>query len=225
MKKKYPAIRVYALCWGISMLLHIVVPLLFFLWHTGNLSFLSAIHVAQSEDIDISELMPPEYLADPQPITISDRSVLVDHGGRDAAQRELFDAFAKTGGLVGSISKLAEGPKVRFGHTVIAKYCSYYRSGFIGHYQTAEGLDVFILDGRNDPRFGKLLMHVPDLDMLRGLTQHGSRYIYTYSNTLLGEKPIAGSVMFMGDGDKIFRLMWLPKKGKAKYPTRLLYFK
>lgn len=216
--------RALAASWALSALLHVAVPLLVVLWTTGALSTLLATGELDLENLDLSNLAPPKYLAEPEAVEISDRSVLVDHGGKDEAERELFKAFAESGGLVGDRTNWTEGPKVRFGHTVMAKYFSYYRSGFVGHYQTDEGLDVYVLDGRNDPRFGKLLLHVPERDFLRGLTQHGSRYIYTYSDTVLGEKPVEGSIMFMGDGDEIFRLMWIPKTGKALYPTRLFYF-
>ena len=216
--------RALSWSWTLSLGLHLLVPALVWLLTSGALSAMLPGGELDPENLDLSNLAPPEYLAEPEAVQISDRSVLMDHGGRDEIERELFKAFAESGGLVGNQIEGTEGPKVRFGHTVIARYFSYYRSGFIGHYQTDEGLDVFILDGRNDPRFGKLLMHVPAKNFLRGLTQRGSRYIYSYSAEMLDEDPVEGTVMFMGDGDQIYRLMWMPAKGKALYPTRLFYF-
>ncbi len=216
--------RVRSTSWGVSLLLHLLVPFFLWLWTTGAISAMLPGGELDLENLDLSNLQPPEYLVDPGAIEISDRSIFLGHGGKNELERALFEAFAESGGLVGDRMDPAYGPKVRFGHTVIAQYFSYYRSGFVGHYQTNGGLDVYILDGRNDPRFGKLLMHVPDMNFLRGLTQHGSRYIYSYSATLLDEKPVEGSIMFMGDGDEIYRLMWLPPSGRALYPTRLLYF-
>ncbi|MGE4504060.1 MAG: hypothetical protein AB7D51_01835 [Desulfovibrionaceae bacterium] len=216
--------RVLAWSWGLSLVLHVLAPLLLVLWTTGTLAALLPGEELDLSTLDLSNLAPPEYLAEPGAVEISDRSVLLDHGGRDEAERELFAAFAESGGLVGDQTHWTEGPKVRFGHEVIARYFSYYRSGFVGHYQTDDGLDVYVLDGTNDPRFGKLLLHVPAMNFLRGLTQRGSRYIYTYADEPLAEAPVEGSIMFMGDGDEIYRLMWIPKHGKALYPTRLMYF-
>lgn len=216
--------RMKALSWFSSVLLHVLVPLIIWGWTTGAISAMLSGDDLDPENMDISDLMPPEYLAPPEAIDISDKSILLDNGGDTDIQRELFKAFADSGGLVGDRTNWTQGPKVRFGHTVMNKYFSYYRSGFVGHYQTNDGLDVFILDGRNDPRFGKLLMHIPSMNFLRALTQRGGRYIYSYGTSTLAEAPVEGSLMFMGDGDQIYRLMWLPPTGRARYPTRLLYF-
>ncbi len=224
MRGTWSPLQARSMSWAVSLLLHLLLPLVLWLWTTGAISAMLAGEELDLASLDLSDLPPVQYLAEPEVLEISDRSFFLGHGGKDEVEQELFKAFAESGGLAGDRFGPDYGPKVRFGHTVIAKYFSYYRSGFVGHYQTNAGLDVYILDGRNDPRFGKLLMHVPDMDFLRGLTQCGSRYIYSYSTTLLDKKPVEGSVMFMGDGDEIFRLMWLPHSGKALYPTRLFYF-
>lgn len=175
-------------------------------------------------DEDLAEMLPPEVAAPPEAqayIPISPNKVLVHYGGRNAAEEELYREFAEAGGLVGGIVQTSYGPKIRFGATLFEHYHSYYVSGLVGHFRTAEGLDVYIVDGRKDPRINKLLLHVPAMDLTRTLTEYNSRYIYTYGPSLLSEQPVQGTVMFMGDGDKIYRLMWLPKTGRALYPERV----
>ncbi|MGE4292976.1 MAG: hypothetical protein AB7E32_12305 [Desulfovibrio sp.] len=175
-------------------------------------------------DEELSGMLPPEYAAPletPVYIPISPNKVLVTYGGRNATEEELFREFAEAGGLVGGIDQTSYGPKVRFGTTLFDNYHSYYVSGLTGHFRTDEDLDVYIVDGRKDPRIKKLLLHVPSWNFTRALTEYNSRYIYTYGPSLLSEEPIQGSVMFMGDGDKIYRLMWIPKTGRAIYPERV----
>lgn len=173
---------------------------------------------------DLAAMLPPEVAAPPDKdlyIPISPNKVLVNYGGRNATEEELFREFAEAGGLVGGIDQTSYGPKIRFGATLFDEYHSYYVSGLVGHFRTDEDLDVYIVDGRKDPRVNKLILHVPARDFTRALTEYNSRYIYTYGPSLLSEKPVEGSVLFMGDGDKIYRLLWMPKTGKALYPERV----
>ncbi|MEF2143814.1 MAG: hypothetical protein V3573_00080 [Desulfovibrionaceae bacterium] len=213
--------RARTVCWLLSALLHLVVLGAILVWTMPDARVFFVEPGMELTDEELDRLMPEEYDAPPEVVDISPHKVLVTYGGRNATEEEIFREFAEGGGLLKSIERLREGPKVRFGHTLFSEYHSYYVSGLVGHFRTDENLDVFVVDGRKDPRVRKLLLHVPGMNFTRALTEYHSRYIYTYGPTLLAEEPVEGSVMFMGDGDKIYRLMWLPAKGHALYPERV----
>ncbi|SKA82195.1 hypothetical protein SAMN02745704_01521 [Paucidesulfovibrio gracilis DSM 16080] len=217
-----PSARVLA--WSLSLALHLA-TLLLALFLTSPIAFKQLAGMQLTED-ELAAMMPPEYLAPPEDmgaIPISPNKVLVDYGGRTPEEEELYREFAEAGGMVGALQSTSYGPKVRFGATLFDNYHSYYVGGLVGHFRTADGLDVFIVDGRKDPRVEKLILHVPDRGFTRALTEYNSRYIYTYGPSLLTPKPVRGTVMFMGDGDKIHRLLWMPATGKALYPERVYH--
>lgn len=215
--------RLVAASWSASVLLHVLAPLIALTITMGGDIAL----VFSGEDlskVDLSGMMPPEVIVgEPETIDISPNKVVTDHGGKDEAQRADFKEFAESGGLADGGGKPWEfGPKVRFGHSVV-KYFSYYRSSFVGHYQTRAGMDVYVMDGRNDPRFKALLLHVPSENFTRCLKSSGSRYIYSYGPGIKTYDPVEGTVMFMGDGDAIYRFLWMPAQGRAMYPEKVMY--
>lgn len=214
--------RARTVSWLLSLGLHLAALVLALVLAPPDM--LRAMLGAELTNEELAEMLPPEYAAPPDEtvyIPISPNKVLVTYGGRNATEEALFREFAEGGGLVGGLDQTSYGPKIRFGTTLFEHYHSYYVSGLVGHFRTDDGLDVYIVDGRKDPRVKKLLLHVPSRNFTRALTEYNSRYIYSYGPTLLSTEPIQGSVMFMGDGDKIHRLMWIPKAGKALYPERV----
>ncbi len=143
-----------------------------------------------------------------------------DYGGRNATEEAMFKEFAEGGGIVGMVEHNLETPKVRFGHFLFTQ--SYLEKSILGRYVTKDGMEVFILDGRDDERLGKFVLYVPDQEMVRTLTPIND-YIYTYGHELLSEMPAEGSLTFLGDGDRIYSFIWLPggEHAHAKYPKRV----
>jgi|GEM_PF-3150628 len=208
----------------LSLGLHLAVALL--VLGLASPAMLKTLTGLELTDEELAAMMPPEYAAPAQDmgfIPISPNKVLTNYGGRTPEEEELYREFAEAGGMVGALQSTSYGPKVRFGATLFDNYHSYYVGGLVGHFRTADGLDVFIVDGRKDPRVKKLILHVPDRNFTRALTEYNSRYIYSYGPSLLTEKPTQGTVMFMGDGDKIHRLLWMPRSGPALYPERVYH--
>lgn len=144
------------------------------------------------------------------------------YGGRNATEEALFKEFAEGGGIVGSVELVENTPKVRFGHFLFTQ--TYLESSILGRYVTKTGMEVFILDGREDERLKKFVLYVPSMEMVRTLTPI-NEYIYTYGHELLSETPAEGSLTFLGDGDRIYSFIWIPggEHAHAMYPKRVMF--
>ena len=145
-----------------------------------------------------------------------------DYGGRNATEEALFKEFAEGGGIVGSVELVEQTPKVRFGHFLFTQ--TYLEKSILGRYVTRTGMEVLILDGRDDERLGKFVLYVPAQKLVRTLTPIND-YIYTYGHELLSEMPAEGSLTFLGDGDRIYSFIWIPggEHAKAMYPKRVMF--
>lgn len=145
-----------------------------------------------------------------------------DYGGRNATEEALFKEFAEGGGIVGTVGLTENSPKVRLGHFLFTK--TYLEKSILGRYVTKKGMEVFILDGRDDERLGKFVLYVPAMEMVRTLTPIND-YIFTYGHDLLTEIPAEGSLTFLGDGNRIYSFIWIPggEHAHAMYPKRVQF--
>ncbi|WP_432736554.1 alpha/beta hydrolase family protein [Maridesulfovibrio sp. FT414] len=97
---------------------------------------------------------------------------------------------------------------------------SFNEDDFRGHYETATGREVVILDARKE--HGRLVLHDRKTGLVRKLKKAGyGEFIYTYGPSFNEDEPVEGSVVFLpGDEHWIRRFMWLPGQGAAEYPDK-----
>ncbi|WP_027722903.1 hypothetical protein [Maridesulfovibrio zosterae] len=128
---------------------------------------------------------------------------------------------------------LRQGKEVTIGNSTIAlKRGSESRSmdsiaaygfgedDFRGHYETAKGRQVVIIDARQE--HGRLILHDRKTGLIRKLKKAGyGDFIYTYGPSFNEDEPVAGSIVFLpGDEHWIHRFMWLPESECAEYPVK-----
>ncbi|MGE4554285.1 MAG: hypothetical protein AB7D57_14325 [Desulfovibrionaceae bacterium] len=205
-------------CALLSVLLHLAL-LGALWWHVAGPAAPEAVEVDLNQLVeDVRRTFQAAPPAPPAFKPISDRKEGGSYGGRNATEETMFKEFAEAGGLVGSGGQSEGGPKVRFGHILMH---SYSEKSLVGHYRTPKGLDVYILDGRGDPRLESFVLFVPDHKMVRRLVSLGNEYMYTYGPELGQDVPAEGSVTFLGDGDRIYSFIWISGARRAVYPQRV----